>query len=123
MRILSRSRILRILISMVAVTGLSVARVSADPVPVGVSLEGIPRLALVEEDLRIVFPDFTVELFNVTQLKPGFCRVCGDGACGSIFPDHGPVQRSFERRPGAGNDRREREWLPLVYRTHPDDRD
>jgi hypothetical protein len=80
MRTRSRALIVRILTAIIAVTALPVARVSADPVPVGVSLEGVPRFALVEEDLRLAFPDFTVELFNVTHLMPGFCRECGNGA-------------------------------------------
>jgi hypothetical protein len=80
MRTRSRALIVRILTSMIAVTALPVAWASADPVPVGVRLEGIPRFALVEEDLRLAFPDFTIELFDATRLMPGFCRECGNGA-------------------------------------------
>ena len=59
-------------------------RASADPVPVGVFLEAQPLFAHVRQELTLSFPDFNVELSDMTRFSPGFCLACGDGASVSL---------------------------------------
>jgi hypothetical protein len=55
-------------------------RAAADPVTVTGSFIGVRRFALIEEELDLVFPDFTIIVQGLPQLTPGFCLDgCGTG--------------------------------------------
>jgi hypothetical protein len=72
--------IVRIVVVLTAAMAWPAVRASADPVPVGVFLEAQPLFAHVRQDLTLSFPDFNVELSDMTRFSPGFCLACGDGA-------------------------------------------
>ena len=60
-----------------AVLALQAGRAAADPIPISGFLAGGPHFAAFEQDLRLVFPDYTLDLFLVTYVgvlpSPGFC--------------------------------------------------
>jgi hypothetical protein len=59
---------------------LSAGRAAADPIAVSGVLFGQPRFAAIEDELELVFPDFTLDLQGATHLEPGFCaNGCGTG--------------------------------------------
>jgi hypothetical protein len=64
----------------VAVVALHADRATADPVTVRGFLEGQPRFAQIEQELTLSFPDFTIMLFGMPHVIPGFCFVCGNGS-------------------------------------------
>lgn len=84
MRSRRRAGIVRIVIVLTVATAWPAVRASADPVPVGVFLEAQPLFAHVHQDLTLSFPDFNVELSDITRFSPGFCLECGDGAAVSL---------------------------------------
>jgi hypothetical protein len=77
MRSRRRAGIVRIVIVLTVATVWPAVRASADPVPVGVFLEAQPLFAHVHQDLTLSFPDFNVELSDMTRFSPGFCLECG----------------------------------------------
>jgi len=84
MRSRRRAVIVRIVIVLTVATAWPAVRASAGPVPVGVFLEGQPLFAHVRQELTLSFPDFNVELSDMTRFSPGFCLECGDGASVSL---------------------------------------
>lgn len=70
-----------------AVLALQAGRAAADPIPISGFLAGGPHFAAFEQDLRLVFPDYTLDLFLVTfggvLPSPGFC---GGGCLGRAIP-------------------------------------
>jgi hypothetical protein len=59
---------------------LSAGRADAEPVGVSGFFSGDLRFALVQQQLDLTFPDFTVSIGVEPQLKPGFCLDgCGNG--------------------------------------------
>lgn len=62
------------------VSALCAGRATADPVAVTGFLTGQPRGALIQEELELSFPEFTILLSDVTHLIPGFCDECGNGS-------------------------------------------
>ncbi len=66
---------------------LQAAPAAADPIPVSGFLAGGPHLAAFEQELRLVFPDYTLDIFGVTfggvPLSPGFCLA---GCLGAAIP-------------------------------------
>lgn len=63
---------------------LPAGRAAADPIPIPITgnFSGVPRFALIDEELRLSFPDFTLVL-NGSNLQfpvsPGFCFGGCDG--------------------------------------------
>jgi hypothetical protein len=49
---------------------LCASRAAADPIPVSGTLSGAARFALVDQELRLAFPDFAVLIDPLTQLTP-----------------------------------------------------
>jgi hypothetical protein len=84
MRSRRRAVIVRIVIVLTIATAWPAVRAFAGPVPVGVFLEGQPLFAHVRQELTLSFPDFNVELSDMTRFSPGFCLECGDGASVSL---------------------------------------
>ena len=59
---------------------LPAERAAADPIAISGVLFGQPRFAVIEDELELFFPDFTLVLQGATRLKPGFCfDGCGTG--------------------------------------------
>ena len=64
--------------------GLFPRRVTADPIPVSGSLTGAARFALVDQELRLAFPDFAILIDPQTQLTPRFPQSAADGSTISL---------------------------------------
>jgi hypothetical protein len=74
-------------------------RAAADPVGVSGFLSGQPRFALIEQELDLTFPGFSLILPSVSPLKPNFCfDGCGNGTAvpftqtTGAFSDHSTAQ-------------------------------
>ena len=70
-------------------------RAAADPIEVSGFLFGVPRFALVEQELELTFPNFRISIDPHTHLKPGFSILGSDGSAVSFttqtlgeFPAH-----------------------------------
>jgi PEP-CTERM motif-containing protein len=70
-------RVGRILAIAVATVALHAELANADPVTMSGFLDGQPRGAQIQEGLLLFFPDFNLNLPDVTHLDPGFCDECG----------------------------------------------
>jgi len=70
--------------------GLHPSRVAAEPIPVGGSLSGVARFALVDQELRLAFPDFAILIIPQTQLTPRFPISAADGSEISLTRTLGP---------------------------------
>lgn len=68
----------------VVASGLFPSRVAADPIPVSGSLIGTARFALVDQELRLAFPDFAILIDPQTQLTPRFPQSAPDGSTISL---------------------------------------
>ena len=63
-----------------ASVALAAGRAAADPIAISGVLFGQPRFAVIEHELELFFPDFTLALHVPTHLQPGFCfDGCGTG--------------------------------------------
>ena len=62
------------------VLGLIANPAAADPIAVSGSLTGSARFALVDQELRLAFPDFAILVFPQTQLTPRFPLNAADGS-------------------------------------------
>jgi len=69
-----------ILFAALVMAAVTAARASADPVAFSGVFEGTTRFALVDQQLTLRFPDFSVAFDVAPQLQPGFCRECTDQA-------------------------------------------
>ena len=79
------------------------SRASADPIAVSGFLFGDLRLAHVEQQLDLMFPDFKVSIAVEPQLKPGFCIVgCGNGTAVRFTQTTGLFSGHSTASPGAG---------------------
>jgi hypothetical protein len=59
---------------------LAPTRAAADPIQVSGSLTGAARFALVDQELRLAFPDFAILIDPQTQLTPRFPLSAPDGS-------------------------------------------
>jgi hypothetical protein len=76
-RIFLKRAIVGIAFASVALHG---GRAAADPIGFSGVLFGQPRFAVIETELDLFFPDFTLTLQGATHLQPGFCvNGCGTG--------------------------------------------
>jgi hypothetical protein len=74
-----------------AFVALPAGRAAADPIGFSGVLFGQPRFAVIEDELDLFFPDFTLALQVVTHLEPGFCRAgCGTGTAVPFTQTIGP---------------------------------
>jgi hypothetical protein len=74
-----------------ASVALPAGRAAADPIAVRGALFGQPRFAVIEDELELFFPDFTLDLQGATHLKPGFCfDGCGTGTAVPFTQATGP---------------------------------
>jgi hypothetical protein len=80
MRTRVNRRLIGVLALAVAAVALHAEPARADPATISGFLFGQPRGALIHEELQLFFPDFTVNLSDVTHLVPGFCDECGTGS-------------------------------------------
>ena len=91
----------RILGFSVAAILLCASAASAEPVSIRAFLNGKIRGAQVEDQLTLIFPDFTVLLTGDTHLIPGFCMECSNGAMVPMtqstgdFSGHSTAVRGF----------------------------
>ena len=67
-----------ILFAGLAMAALTAAQASADPVTFSGVFEGTTRFALVDQQLTLRFPDFSIAFDVAPQLQPGFCRECSN---------------------------------------------
>jgi hypothetical protein len=74
----------RVLMLSLVAFGLHPSRVAADPISVSGSLTGAARFALVDQELRLAFPDFAVLIDPQTQLTPRFPLSAQDGSTISL---------------------------------------
>jgi hypothetical protein len=70
--------------------GLHPSRVAADPIQVSGTLSGTARFALVDQELRLAFPDFAILIDPQTQLSPRFPLSAPDGTGISLTRTLGP---------------------------------
>jgi hypothetical protein len=85
-----------------ALPGLNPATASADPIQVSGSLSGVARFALVDQELRLAFPDFAILINPQTQLTPRFPLAAADGATLSLTQTLGPFSAQSFALPGNG---------------------
>src|SRR5438034_5944976 len=70
---------------------LPAERAAADPIAISGVLFGQPRFAVIEVELELFFPDFTLDIQGATHLKPGFCFAgCGTGTAVPFTQATGP---------------------------------
>ena len=74
-----------------AFVALPAGRAAADPIGFSGVLFGQPRFAVIEDELDLLFPDFTLALQFATHLEPGFCFAgCGTGTAVPFTQTIGP---------------------------------
>lgn len=82
--------------------GLCPSRAAADPIQVSGSLTGSARFALVDQELRLAFPDFVVLIDPLTQLTPRFPIGAVEGTEISLTRTLGPFSGHSMALPGNG---------------------
>jgi len=87
-----------ILLAAFAISALNAGQAGADPVTFSGVFGGATRFALVDQQLTLNFPTFSIALDVAPQLQPGVCRNgCGDGTAipftqtTGLFSGHSPA--------------------------------